>query len=94
MKVTAKPENVEQAGWFRPLLLALGTAPLLLVSAGCGQEDGFAAEPETGAAAAPDTRPIVNAAVIAPGFLADVLESRAGWSRGRKCWCPRSSGVR
>ena len=73
MKVTANLKT-PTSGWFRPLLFALGTAPLLLVSAGCGQEDGFAAEPETGAAAAPDTRPIVNTAVIAPGFLADVLE--------------------
>ncbi len=57
----------------RGLLLALAAAPLLLSGAGCGQDDGFAAEPET-AAAAPDTRPIVEAAVIASGFLADVLE--------------------
>ncbi len=57
----------------RGLLFALAAAPLLLSGAGCGQDDGFAAEPET-AAAAPDTRPIVEAAVIASGFLADVLE--------------------
>ena len=57
----------------RGLFLALAAAPLLLSGAGCGQDDGFAAEPET-AAAAPDTRPIVEAAVIASGFLADVLE--------------------
>ena len=57
----------------RGLLLALAAAPLLLSGAGCGQDDGFAAEPATDAAA-PDTRPIVEASVIAPGFLADVLE--------------------
>ena len=72
MKVTANLKT-PASGWFRPVLLALAAAPLLLSGAGCGQDDGFAAEPET-AAAAPDTRPIVEAAVIASGFLADVLE--------------------
>ena len=73
MKVPANLKT-PASGWFRPVLLALAAAPLLLSGAGCGQEDGFAAEPETGGAAAPDTRPIVEAAVIASGFLADVLE--------------------
>ena len=55
------------------LLLAPGTALLLLGGAGCGQEDGYAAEPADPADIA-DLRPVVTTAPIAPGSLTDVLE--------------------
>ncbi len=56
------------------LLLAFTVTPLVLIGTGCGQEDGFAAEPETGTADAVDLRPAVEAAPILPGSLTDVLE--------------------
>ncbi|MCY4629200.1 MAG: efflux RND transporter periplasmic adaptor subunit [Acidobacteria bacterium] len=56
------------------LLLVPGTALLLLAGAGCGQEDGFAAEPETGAPDAADLRPAVETSPILSESLTDVLE--------------------
>ena len=76
MNVTANLKTPKRARFrrdlIRPFFLSLAALGLL-AAAGCGQEDGFAAEPATDAVA-PDTRPIVAASVIAPGFLADVLE--------------------
>ena len=56
------------------LLLALAATPLVLAAAGCGQDDGFAAEPETTSPDASDLRPAVTASPILPGLLTDVLE--------------------
>lgn len=76
MNVTANPKTPQRARFRRdpigPFFLSLAALGLL-AGAGCGQEDGFAAEPATDAAA-PDTRPIVEASVIESGFLADLLE--------------------
>ena len=58
----------------RLALLAFTVTSLVLIGTGCGQEDGFAAEPETAATDAVDLRPAVEASPILPGFLTDVLE--------------------
>lgn len=58
----------------RLALLAFTITSLALIGTGCGQEDGFAAEPEAAAADAVDLRPVVTAAPIGPGSLTDVLE--------------------
>ena len=46
----------------------------LLAGTGCGEEDGFAAEPAADAPEAADLRPAVETAPILPGSLTDVLE--------------------
>lgn len=69
MTVTANPKTPPLA-----LLLALAATPLIFTGAGCGQEDGFAAEPGTETADAVDLRPAVEASPILPGSLTDVLE--------------------
>ena len=58
----------------RLLLPAFTVVPLLLVGAGCGQEDGFAAEPGAETPDAVDLRPAVEASPIPAGSLTDVLE--------------------
>lgn len=58
----------------RALLLTLAVPSLFLAGTGCGQEDGFAAEPETETPDAADLRPGVETAPILPGSLTDVLE--------------------
>lgn len=62
--------------WFRPraALLLPGAVSLLLAGAGCGEEDGYAAETATEAADSADVRPVVATAAIVPGSLTDVLE--------------------
>ncbi len=56
------------------LLLGFAGGALLLLGASCGQEDGFAAEPEVDGADAVDLRPAVETAPILPESLTDVLE--------------------
>ncbi|MXX85787.1 MAG: efflux RND transporter periplasmic adaptor subunit [Acidobacteria bacterium] len=58
----------------RQTLLAFAVVPLLLIGTGCGQEDGFAAEPGAETPDAVDLRPAVETSSILPGLLTDVLE--------------------
>ena len=79
MKTTAHVKAPKSAtsrwelGARRIVLPVLATAPLLLLGAGCGQEDGYAAEADD-IAAAPDSRPAVATTVIPAGSLTDLLE--------------------
>ena len=57
----------------KPTLSALVGVVLLPLGAGCGDEPGFAAEADD-VAAAPDSRPAVETAVIPAGSLTDLLE--------------------
>ncbi len=55
-----------------PVLAA--AALLALAAAGCGQDDGYAAEPGAAATEAADMRPVVATAPIVADSLTDVLE--------------------